>query len=346
LKLDRSISLIFLALAIYILWQTREIVLLAFTAVILATVLNRIVRKIQRHIIKSRSSAVILTLITFLALITIFTVAIVPPFIVQFQQLIQKVPLGIERLSVWFFQWQDRMPKELVDSFQNSFDRLLQIPQSFSTQIFTNFFSLFSGTLSTILSGLLILVLTIMLLINPVPYRRAFISLFPAFFRRRMNTILDRCELGISGWSLGMLFSMSAIVILSGFGLWILGVPLILANALLAGLLNFIPNVGATLSVIPPAAIALLDAPWKAVAVIILYILVQQIETNILTPIVMQKQVSLLPAITLIAQLIFAILFGFLGLLLALPLTIVCQVLLQELLIKNVLDKLDRVEHS
>jgi predicted PurR-regulated permease PerM len=125
LKLDRSISLVFLALAIYILWQTREIVLLAFTAVILATVLNRIVRKIQRHIIKSRSSAVILTLITFLALITIFTVAIVPPFIVQFQQLIQKVPLGIERLSVWFFQWQDRMPKELVDGFQNSFARLV-----------------------------------------------------------------------------------------------------------------------------------------------------------------------------------------------------------------------------
>lgn len=132
---------------------------------------------------------------------------------------------------------------------------------------------------------------------------------------------------------------MSVIALLSGIGLLILGIPLALANALLAGLLTFIPNVGPTLSVIPPMAIALLDAPWKALAVLVLYIIIQQIESNLLTPLVMQKQVSLLPAITLLSQLVFAVFFGFLGLFMALPLTIVLQVLLKELIIKSWLDK-------
>jgi predicted PurR-regulated permease PerM len=103
--------------------------------------------------------------------------------------------------------------------------------------------------------------------------------------------------------------------------------------------LTFIPNVGPVLSVIPPMAIALLDAPWKSLAVLGLYIGIQQLETNVLTPFVMAQQVSLLPAITLLSQVFFASFFGFLGLLLALPLTVVAQVWIQEVLITDVLDK-------
>jgi predicted PurR-regulated permease PerM len=107
----------------------------------------------------------------------------------------------------------------------------------------------------------------------------------------------------------------------------------------LAGILTFIPNIGPALSVIPPIAIALLDTPWKALAVLILYILIQQVESNLLTPYVMAQQVSLLPAITLLAQVFFATFFGFLGLFLALPLTVVAQVWLKEVLVKDILDQ-------
>jgi hypothetical protein len=112
-----------------------------------------------------------------------------------------------------------------------------------------------------------------------------------------------------------------------------------LANGIFAGLLTFIPNIGPALSVIPPVAIALLDAPWKSIAVLILYFAVQQVETNVLTPYVMAQQVSLLPAVTLLSQVFFATFFGFVGLLLALPLTVVAQVWLQEILVKDVLDQ-------
>jgi predicted PurR-regulated permease PerM len=114
---------------------------------------------------------------------------------------------------------------------------------------------------------------------------------------------------------------------------------LALAHAILAGLLNFIPNIGPTLSVVLPMAIALIDAPWKAVAVLILYIVIQQIESYWLTPTIMAKQVSLLPAITLTSQIVFASFFGALGLLMALPLTVVAKTWIEEVLVKDVLDK-------
>jgi predicted PurR-regulated permease PerM len=119
----------------------------------------------------------------------------------------------------------------------------------------------------------------------------------------------------------------------------ILRIPLALAQAALAGVLTFIPNIGPAFSVVPPISIALLDAPWKSVAVLILYILIQQIETNLLTPLVMAQQVSLLPAVTLMAQVFFATFFGFFGLLLALPLTVVGQVWLKEVIVKDILDQ-------
>jgi len=129
------------------------------------------------------------------------------------------------------------------------------------------------------------------------------------------------------------------IAFLSLIGLSVLQVPLPLAHAVVAGFLNLIPNIGPTLSVIPPMTIALLDSPLQSGFVFILYFLIQQFESNVLTPYVMAQQVSLLPAVTLIAQVFFATFFGFLGLLLALPLTVVAQVWIREALIKDILNQ-------
>jgi predicted PurR-regulated permease PerM len=137
----------------------------------------------------------------------------------------------------------------------------------------------------------------------------------------------------------GALLSMVVVAVLSLVGLLVLGIPLALAQAILAGLLNFIPNVGPTMSVVIPMAIALLDEPWKAVAILIIYLLIQQFESNLLTPYIMAQQVSLLPAITLIAQVFFTTFFGFLGLLLALPLTVVAKIWINAVLIEDILDR-------
>ncbi|HTL89207.1 MAG TPA: AI-2E family transporter, partial [Leptolyngbya sp.] len=167
-----------------------------------------------------------------------------------------------------------------------------------------------------------------------------------SFYRRRADQILSLCEVSLVNWVIGTLINMSVIGTVSGIALLVLGVPLVLANALFAGLLEAIPNVGPVLSVIPPIAVALLDAPWKAVAVLVLYILIQQLEQYLLVPFVMAHQVSLLPAVTLISQVIFALFFGFLGLFLAIPLVIVGQIWVKEALVRDVLDRWrkDRLE--
>ncbi|HEY9735899.1 MAG TPA: AI-2E family transporter, partial [Trichocoleus sp.] len=194
-------------------------------------------------------------------------------------------------------------------------------------------------SVGVVLNFLLFLAATVMLLVNPLQYRRIFVMAFPAFYRPRVNQILDECENSLVGWIRGTLLSMVVIGIVSYIGLLLLGVPLPLVNALLAGLLEFIPNIGPTLSVIPPLLLAILDAPWKAVAVIILYLLIQQFESLVLVPIVMKHEVSILPLFTLLAVVVFSIFFGFLGLFLAIPLLIVVQIWLREVLVKDVMNR-------
>jgi predicted PurR-regulated permease PerM len=326
--------------SVYILWQIKLVLLLFFASVVLATSLNRLVRQFQKQNIK-RGWAIALSLGILLLLSILFFLVIVPPFIDQVKQLFLLIPTAINRFREWELWLEGRLPESVLRSIQG----LEEIPrevQSFATQLITNFFGLFSSSLRILLHFLAIFVVGLMLLANPQPYRDAFISLFPSFYRRRADEILDKCEVALGGWVTGILFNMFVIAVLSGLGLWILNIPLALANAMLAGILTFIPHIGPALSVVPPIILALLEAPWKAVAVLVLYIVVQQIESNILTPLVMQKQVSLLPAFTLLSQFTFAIFFEILGLFLALPIMVVLQVWLQEVLIHDVLNRWDR----
>ncbi len=98
----------------------------------------------------------------------------------------------------------------------------------------------------------------------------------------------------------------------------------------MAGLLEFIPNIGPLLSVIPPMLLALLDAPWKAGAVVLLYIAIQQFESLVLVPLIMKQEVDMMPISTILAVVVFASFFVSLGLFIAIPLLIVLQIWLKE----------------
>jgi len=119
----------------------------------------------------------------------------------------------------------------------------------------------------------------------------------------------------------------------------VLQAPLPLVNGLIAGISAFVPYLGAIASVVPPALLALLDSPWKAIEVLLLYFLIQQVEGNLITPIIMKHQVSLLPATTLALLTAFGTFFGVLGLFLGLPILVVTQIWLKEVLVKDVLDQ-------
>lgn len=337
MRLGSSIGLVALIVSLYILWQIRQVLLLLFASVVLATVLNQVVQRLQQYRIK-RGIAVAITVVLLLLLIVGFFAVVVPPIIAQLQALAALVPESLERLRAWFNWLQTVIPQQLIDQVR-SLQGFTQNLQSWANRLFGNFFTWFNNSLGIVLNFLLFLVLTIMLLVNPSPYRRVFILAFPSFYRRRVDDILGECETSLVGWIKGTLFDMFVIAVLSYIGLLILQVPLPLVNALLAGLLEFIPNVGPTLSVIPPMLLALLDAPWKAGAVLFLYFLIQQFESLILVPLVMQQTVSLLPVFTLLSVVVFASFFGFLGLFLAIPLLIVSQIWLKEVLVKDILNQ-------
>ncbi|MDZ8050150.1 MAG: AI-2E family transporter [Aulosira sp. ZfuVER01] len=337
MNLGQWIGLIAIVLSLYILWQIKEVLLLMFAAIVLASTLNRLARWFQRWGIR-RGFAVILSVGIFFALIVGFFWLIVPPFAAQFHELTYRVPQGFERFNSWVNVLKTQVPDQLVPYIPD-LDSLIKQAQPFINRVVGNSFAFVSGSLEAVLKILLVLVLTGMLLANPQAYRKVFVRLFPSFYRRRVDGILDKCETSLGGWVIGALIAMGVVGLMSVIGLSLLGVKAALALGVLAGFLNLIPNLGPTMSVVPAMAIALLDAPWKAVAVLILYFFIQQAESNFITPVVMAHQVSLLPAVTLISQLFFVTFFGFLGLFLALPLTVVAKIWLQEVLIKDVLDE-------
>jgi predicted PurR-regulated permease PerM len=320
-----------------VLWQLRQLLLLVFTAVILATALNKAVRQLQKFNLP-RGLAVAITTGLTVAILAGFSWLVVPPFSEQFPRLIEYVPKGLEELRSYLDEFVTLFPNlplqdiNIVENFSKNL-------QPITTELVRQVFDFFSNSLEIVLSVLLVLILTLMFLIEPFKYRQGFIALFPDFYRQRMDEILTRCEIGIGGWLIGVLAKVAFVSILSAIALLALQVPLPIANALLAGVLGLIPQLGSALSFIPPIAIALLDSPWKAIAVFVLYVLIQQLEGSVLIPLVMQEQAALLPAVTLVSQVAFTLFFGFLGLLLSLPLLVVAQVFIQEILIKDVLDR-------
>lgn len=338
MRFSQWLSLIILAACLYVSWQIRNVLLLILTAVVFAIVLNRAVKLIQKRI-PNRRIAVLALGISLLLMAGIFGALIFPPFFNQVQELIALTPKIINRIQAWITELGQASPQFSTENFQGLNAILNQLQSMNLETLFGRFFLWFSNTLLVTLNLLLVTVVTMMILFNPKPYRQLFLQGFPSSRRRQVDHVLNNCEEAIAGWSIGILFNMVIIALMSMIGLWILGVPLVLANGLLAGLLAFIPNLGPFLSVIPPAAIALLEAPWKAAAVVALYIVIQQVESNILTPLVMKRQVSLLPAVTLLSQVVFAVFFGFLGLLLALPLTLITQHWLNEFWVKEFLEQ-------
>lgn len=342
MKLTDWLSLAFLGIALYVLWRFRQIVLLIFAAVVLAIALNSLVRRLMRLYHWPRRRAVVATMGLVLLLSLIFLGLVLPLFISQSRELIELIPRGFERLNIWLIDLTNNPPEWFpdpdIDTLPTLSDLLQQLTSLF-TAFFGNFLTFFSNSVGILLQLLLLVVLTLMMLVDPCSYRQLMLRLLPSFYRGRADEITTKCESALMHWMGGVAINSSFVATLSFVGLVLLGVPFAFTHAVLAGLFNFIPNVGPVLSAIFPVLVALLESPGKALAVIVLYVFIQNLESYWFSPMMMQKQVSLLPAVTLIAQIFFATFLGPLGLILALPLAVVSKVWIEEAWIIDVLEQ-------
>ncbi len=339
MKFGKLVGVVLFVALLVVLWQIRQVLLLGFAAIVFATVINKLVQQLQKLGI-ARAWAVVIALVSIASTLAAALSFVIPAFIQRLPEYTFFSEQGINRIHAWYQQLVGMVPGDALASTRLT-DLLPQLAQ-LSPNWIGRIITVFTGSLDFFLNLLLVVVGTIMLLADPASYRKILLMAFPRFYRNRADEILTDCETSLNGWVLGILFNMMVITLFSGIGLAIIGVPLPAANAIIAGLLTFIPNIGPLLSVLPPALMGLAVAPWKGLAVVILYIAIQQLEGSVLTPLVMKQQVSLLPAIALISQVVFAVFFGFLGLFLALPLVVVLQVWSRELLVKDILNRWPR----
>jgi predicted PurR-regulated permease PerM len=350
LSFPQALSLAALIAAGLILWNLRQWLLLLFAAIVLALALCSLVDALQRRFPMRRSIALLASLSGLGLLLTVLMAVLVPPFVDEFALLLQKLPQAARALLQLGLHGLDQVSEALygVDAMPDLEQLGLQ-SQSILPDTSTLASGVGSGLIGLLglagnlgsagLSLLFVVAAALMVTVQPQAYRRVGILLVPSFYRRRANQILTLCGDALNSWMVGVGISSLAVFLLCGIALWLLGVKLVLANALLAGVLNVIPNVGPTMSTVFPMAVALLDAPWKAAAVLGAYVVIQNLESYVITPSVMHHQVKLLPGLTLAAQVLFTVVFGPLGLLMALPLAVVLQVLIGEVLIKDVLNR-------
>ena len=156
MNLGQWLGLLAIVISLYILWQIRQILLLIFAAVVLATALNKLARRFQRSGMR-RGFAVVLSITIFLAVIIGFFWLIVPPFVAQFHELTLRVPQGVERLNSWLDQLETRIPSQLVP-YVPDLNSLSKQAQPLVNRLVGSSFAFVSGSLEVILKILLVLV--------------------------------------------------------------------------------------------------------------------------------------------------------------------------------------------
>jgi predicted PurR-regulated permease PerM len=197
-------------------------------------------------------------------------------------------------------------------------------------------FGFLSSTVAVVAGLVLILVLSIYIGADPDTYHDGLMKLFPRPWRNRAGEVLTAMSVALRKWLVTQLIAMVVIGVVSTVVLLILGVPGAVPLGVIAGLLEFVPTVGPIMSALPAIAMGFVESPEKALAVLIAYIAIQQMENYLLIPYLMREGVDLPPALTIIAQALMALIFGFLGLLCAVPVLAATMVAVKMLYVQDV----------
>ncbi|WP_225421489.1 AI-2E family transporter [Sphingomonas parva] len=202
---------------------------------------------------------------------------------------------------------------------------------------FADIGSIALGLSAAFLDMLLVLFGAVFLASNPPLYRKGVLKLVPEARRGVVADALDDSGRALKRFLLGQLVSMTVVGLMTGVGLWMIGVPTALALGLIAGLLEAIPYAGPILAAVPGVLIALLHGPETALWAAGLYLGVQQVEGSLVMPIVQHKAVYLPPALTVFGVVAGGVVFGTVGLIFAAPLLVVSYVLVKRLYVKEAL---------
>ena len=314
-------------------WELRWVLLVLFGAVVLAVALDVPITLLRRLLPLNRPAALIVVLVSLVLLGGALGQLLLPELLEQIKQLTTLLPVLALRLSSLARQvdWLPDLEQQLMAL--GTWERL----QPLGGQLL----GLADGAANTTIQLLLMALLAILLALDPRSHQKVIVSLTPSFWRPQMQHLLGESRQALGGWLAGMTLSAVSVFLLTWAGLALLGVPLALLSALVCGLLTFVPTIGPTAATLLPLAVGLLVSPAKMVQVLVLRLILQNAEAFLLTPVLLRRTVNLLPTVALTAQLCLGALLGLPGVLLALPLVVVLQVLFEEVLVKEVMDHWD-----
>jgi predicted PurR-regulated permease PerM len=310
-----------------LLWRLADLLIILFAAIVLAVALDALAGQLatRLHVPVRWSVPTAVLLITLVLAGTVWLVG--DPLVEQMTKLRERVPAATQAVVGWLNS--HAIGQQVLELWAQATH---EVP-------WARLMGVAGLTLVALGNVALIVILAIYLAAAPAMYRGGLLRLLPLPYRSRVDGALSASAGGLRRWLLGQSISMAFVGTTTALGLLALGIPLPLAVGLISGLLAFIPFFGAIAGGLLAVLLAFMEGPRAALYVTILCIAIQQVEGNVLMPLVQRWAVELPPVLGILASVVFGVLFGIVGVLFATPLMVVAMIMVRELYVEGFLEQ-------
>lgn len=355
------LTAVVIVVLLIVFWVISSVLLLTLTSILLVVLFTTPIRFMTRRGV-NKGLATGLSLAMIVGFLVITVLLILPVFIGQFATLAVLVQQGIQTIldswnnldvepSKYFLGWgnadisasQDPLAvilRFIRDSLQVNADFINQLAsQVFGalSQISVSVLPVVSGVAATLLNFLIVIFLSLYFLADPRGHEDGMIKLIPISYRARARDIVDRLDLTLRGWLESTLLAMVFVGLVTWIALSILGLREAAALGMIAGVLSFVPNFGTLIALIPAVAVGILQQPQNIGWIILVTYGISLVQSQIISPLLIAGRINLPPVLVLLGQIVAGYFFGFMGILLAVPLSAILMVLVQEVYIKDIL---------
>jgi len=340
IRIPRWVQMVGLPVLALFAWFTAsaliQVIFIFAAATIISLMINPLVKRLESLKIP-RFIGVFIVFLTLLAIIVLFFILVIPPTINQLQELVNNLPDYTDTIRQHVDGWKSSLESlNLPFDASNEVDRIVDRIEAAAVDLGTLLLAYSINLVSMVTTLFLMVVITIYMLLDAKRIGRVVRRFFPADHQDEADEFVRRSERAVTHWVRAQALLSLLIGISSGLGIWFLGAIGVWPQGAQysvffgawAGLMEFIPYIGPILAAVPPVVLAFFTSPWISLAVILVFVFIQQVEGHILVPNIMGQAVGVHPLVVIFAVLAGANMFGIPGMLLALPIVALARELL------------------
>lgn len=349
--LKRFFTIVITLVLLLAFWRLREIVLLVFLSIIIALTLSMPVVRLQAMGFR-RSHAIAISIPSIVGLFILIGFLVLPPLVVETGNLIQELPEALDAAEKRYEEFRNQSAQlrdflPAITQEQNSTDVLSETDsqdtqdQSLTSALGSTLPILSDAgnvLLALVVNLLLIVLVAVYILVDPWDYAQGTLMLVPPGYQQRFVEVISELRRSLTAWLIALSFSISITFVLVYIGMRLWDIPNAMGLAAIAAIATVIPNLGVIIPLIPIALFTVSSHPERLLFVLGTYLLIQQVESSILSPMVVKHHMHIPVGVVLVFQLIAGTLFGFLGVLLAVPMLGVLITVIREVYVFDILD--------